>query len=91
MSTPIVQDRNDSSKGMNGLTAKEQSLLLGIRKRKSELLDDIQRLKVEIAEVSAEMDTVEQRDNGSKDDPRAKQLSTGRRNLTLILAREWNT
>jgi len=35
-----------------------------IRKRKSELLVEIQRLKNEIADVTAEMDSIEQRDNG---------------------------
>jgi len=39
MSTAVVEERNGS---MNGLTSKEQELLMGIRKRKSELLMEIQ-------------------------------------------------
>lgn len=83
MSTPTVQDKNDAAKNMNGLTPKEKALLMGIRKKKSELLIEIQSLKVEIADVTAEMDSIEQRDNGSKDDPRAKQLSTGKKKFNI--------
>lgn len=80
MSTVVVADRNGS---MNGLTPKEEALLIGIRKRKSELLMEIQRIKAEIAEVAAEMDSIDGRDNGSKDDPRAKQLSTGKKKFNI--------
>lgn len=78
-----MQDRSNSEKNMNGLTPKEIALLSGIRKRKSELLIEIQRLKDEIAEVSSEMDTIEQRDNSAKDDPRARQLSTGKKKFNI--------
>lgn len=78
-----MQDRNNSEKNMNGLTPKEMALLSEIRKRKSELQIEIQRLKAEIADVTSEMDTIEQRDNGTKDDPRAKQLSTGKKKFNI--------
>lgn len=83
MSTAMVAERMESTKEMNGLTPKEEALLTEIRKRKSELLDEIQRLKAEIAEVTAEMDSVDQRENGSREDPRAKQLSTGKKKFNI--------
>jgi len=64
------------------LTPAEQQLLLEIRRRKTELLHEIQQLKDEIAEVTAEMESM---DNGeeSKNAARAKQLSLGRKKFNM--------
>lgn len=64
------------------LTPAEQQLLLEIRRRKTELLQEIQQLKDEIAEVTAEMESM---DNGeeSKNAARAKQLSLGRKKFNM--------
>merc|ERR1712116_127564 len=64
------------------LTPAEQQLLLEIRRRKTELLHEIQQLKDEIAEVTAEMESM---DNGeeSKNVARAKQLSLGRKKFNM--------
>lgn len=64
------------------LTPAEQQLLVEIRRRKTELLHEIQQLKDEIAEVTAEMESM---DNGeeSKNAARAKQLSLGRKKFNM--------
>ncbi|XP_043233219.1 cytohesin-1-like isoform X2 [Amphibalanus amphitrite] len=64
------------------LTAEEQQLLLDIRRRKAELLQEIQQLKDEISEVAMDMESVESGEDG-KNDQKKKQLSIGRKKFNM--------
>ncbi|XP_046643979.1 cytohesin-1-like isoform X2 [Daphnia pulicaria] len=65
------------------LTPAEQQLLVEIRRRKTELLNEIQQLKDEIAEVTAEMESLDNTGEDSKNAARAKQLSLGRKKFNM--------
>lgn len=64
------------------LTPEEQQLLADIRRRKAELLREIQQLRDEIAEVTAEMERLEAQDE-SKTNTKAKQLSIGKKKFNM--------
>lgn len=82
MSTVAFQNHHDGLSPPADLTAEEQQLLADIRRRKAELLLEIQQLKDEIAEVTAEMENMEISDEG-KSNPRTKQMSIGRKKFNM--------
>ncbi|XP_031558600.1 cytohesin-1-like [Actinia tenebrosa] len=83
MSSMMTAERNDTS-AISGLTAKEQALLNDIRQRKSQLLVEIEQLKADIAQVTDELDSLDQQDLiGSKEDMKIKQKTIGRKKFNL--------
>uniref|UniRef100_F7GSY1 Cytohesin 1 n=1 Tax=Callithrix jacchus TaxID=9483 RepID=F7GSY1_CALJA len=71
----MKEDRND-------LTAEERQELENIRRRKQELLADIQRLKDEIAEVANEIETLGSTEE-RKNMQRNKQVAMGRKKFNM--------
>nr|XP_032822840.1 cytohesin-3-like isoform X1 [Petromyzon marinus] len=64
------------------LTPEEQLELSSVRRRKQEILAEIERLKNEIADVMNEMETIEFMD-GSKTMQRNKQMTAGRKKFNM--------
>lgn len=64
------------------LTPEEQQLLLDIRRKKAQLLQEIQTLKDEMAEVTAEMEALDTGED-SKSNPKSKQMSIGRKKFNM--------
>ncbi|XP_015684759.1 cytohesin-3-like [Protobothrops mucrosquamatus] len=64
------------------LSAEEREELLNIRRRKKELIDDIERLKFEIAEVMTEIDHLTSVEE-SKATQRNKQVAMGRKKFNM--------
>uniref|UniRef100_UPI00358FDCFE uncharacterized protein n=1 Tax=Myxine glutinosa TaxID=7769 RepID=UPI00358FDCFE len=64
------------------LTSEEQEELTTVRRRKTEILAEIERLKNEIAEVINEMETIELMD-GTKTMRRNKQMIAGRKKFNM--------
>lgn len=67
---------------ISDLTPDEQQLLVDIRRRKAELLQEIQQLKDEISSVTAEMAKLEALDEG-KVNTKAKQLTIGKKRFNM--------
>ncbi|XP_064622596.1 cytohesin-1-like isoform X3 [Lineus longissimus] len=67
---------------LSDLTPDEQELLVDIRKRKEQLLKEIQQLKDEIADVTLEMETMDINEE-SKTNPKQKQMSNGRKHFNM--------
>ncbi|KAH0631936.1 hypothetical protein JD844_019846, partial [Phrynosoma platyrhinos] len=66
----------------NDLSVEEREELLNIRRRKKELIDDIERLKFEIAEVMTEIDNLTSVEE-SKATQRNKQIAMGRKKFNM--------
>ncbi|RMC17705.1 hypothetical protein DUI87_05369 [Hirundo rustica rustica] len=64
------------------LSMEEREELLNIRRRKKELIDDIERLKFEIAEVMTEIDNLTSVEE-SKTSQRNKQIAMGRKKFNM--------
>ncbi|XP_023801119.1 cytohesin-3-like [Cyanistes caeruleus] len=64
------------------LSLEEREELLNIRRRKKELIDDIERLKFEIAEVMTEIDNLTSVEE-SKTTQRNKQIAMGRKKFNM--------
>ncbi|XP_066496439.1 cytohesin-3 isoform X1 [Tiliqua scincoides] len=64
------------------LSVEEREELLNIRRRKKELIDDIERLKFEIAEVMTEIDNLTSVEE-SKTTQRNKQIAMGRKKFNM--------
>lgn len=75
-------ERNDASNS-NDLSPQEQELLRNIQKKKNDLCEEIKRLKDEISEVSNEMESIDQFDDGSKNGARSKQIATGKKKFNI--------
>ncbi|XP_013391576.1 cytohesin-1-like isoform X2 [Lingula anatina] len=73
---------NDGSFSISDLSLEEQELLEDIRKRKLQLLQEIKQLKDEIAEVTAEMESMDFSED-SKNNPKTKQMSIGRKKFNM--------
>ncbi|XP_048575426.1 cytohesin-2 isoform X2 [Nematostella vectensis] len=83
MSAPLAPERFDSGV-INGLTPKEQALLMSIRQKKSNLLQEIQQLKAEISEVTSELESLDHQDvTGSREDPKMKQKQIGKKKFSM--------
>ncbi len=63
------------------LTDAERELLEDIRRHKMQLLDEIQQLKDEIAEVTAELEGMDAPDE--RNNPKTKQMSIGRKKFNM--------
>ena len=63
------------------LTDEERALLEDIRRHKVTLLDEIQQLKDEIAEVTAELESLDAPDE--RNNPKTKQMSIGRKKFNM--------
>lgn len=64
------------------LSPEEQKLLASIRDRKAQLLQEIQQLKDEIADVSSEMEAMDVSED-SKNNPKTKQMSIGKKKFNM--------
>ncbi|XP_046989261.1 cytohesin-1 isoform X2 [Schistocerca americana] len=64
------------------LTPEQQKMLIDIRRRKTELLLEIQQLKDALGEVVAEMENMDTADE-SKNNTKAKQMSIGRKKFNM--------
>ncbi|KAL5018132.1 hypothetical protein ScPMuIL_003854 [Solemya velum] len=64
------------------LTPDERRLLEQIRERKTQLLQEIQQLKDEIADVSTEMESMDIQDD-TKNNPKTKQMSIGKKKFNM--------
>lgn len=73
---------NSDAFNINDLTPEQQKMLIEIRRRKAELLLEIQQLKDELGEVVAEMENMDAADD-SKNHTRAKQMSIGRKKFNM--------
>ncbi|KAI5698940.1 hypothetical protein M8J76_014840 [Diaphorina citri] len=67
---------------INELSPEQQKMLIEIRRRKAELLLEIQQLKDELGEVIGEMENMDTGDD-SKNQTRAKQMSIGRKKFNM--------
>ncbi|XP_074599146.1 cytohesin steppke [Brevipalpus obovatus] len=76
---PAMQLTNGNS---SDLTQAEQQLLVRIRRRKAELVNEIEQLKDEIAVVTSEMAKLESQDE-AKFNSRQKCLSTGKKRFNM--------
>lgn len=65
------------------LTEEERRLLHDIRRRKAELLREIQQLKDEIGDITLEMESLENTADTAKNDQKKKQLSIGRKKFNM--------
>ncbi|EDO38004.1 predicted protein [Nematostella vectensis] len=65
-----------------GLTPKEQALLMSIRQKKSNLLQEIQQLKAEISEVTSELESLDHQDV-TGEDPKMKQKQIGKKKFSM--------
>ncbi|XP_077980682.1 cytohesin-2-like isoform X2 [Glandiceps talaboti] len=67
------------------LTPEEKSLLVDIRRRKEQLLKEIQQLKDEISDVTSELVKMDEGDDGlsSKTDSNTKKMITGTRKFNM--------
>ena len=63
------------------LTDAERELLEDIRRHKLTLLDEIQQLKDEIADVTAELESMDAPDE--RNNPKTKQMSIGRKKFNM--------
>lgn len=82
-STPSSTSNPYSSAfNLSDLTPEEQQLLLEIRRRKAELMAEIQQLKDEISCVTQEMSKLEVNDE-TKVNTKAKQLSIGKKRFNM--------
>ncbi|KAK3092061.1 hypothetical protein FSP39_024824 [Pinctada imbricata] len=64
------------------LTDEEQRLLTSIRERKVKLLQEIQELKNEIADITNEMEAIDVSED-SKNNPKNKQMSIGKKKFNM--------
>ncbi|KAF0760930.1 cytohesin-1 [Aphis craccivora] len=76
--TSIKKNENYNPK----LSTDQQKLLIEIRRRKAELLLEIQQLKDELSEVVSEMENMDSNDD-SKNQTKAKQISIGRKKFNM--------
>lgn len=76
-----MRNESEGSFTMQDLTSEELALLEDIRRRKLQLLVEIQQLKDEIAEVTAEMETMDISEE--KHNPKSKHLSIGRKKFNM--------
>ncbi|XP_060560230.1 cytohesin-1-like isoform X1 [Ruditapes philippinarum] len=67
----------------DNLTSDEKLLLDQIRERKVQLLQEIQQLKDEIAEVTNEMEQMDDGSEESKNNPKTKQISIGKKKFNM--------
>ncbi|KYO30639.1 hypothetical protein Y1Q_0008269 [Alligator mississippiensis] len=81
-SYPNVRKRNLWIKVPEDLSIEEREELLNIRRRKKELIDDIERLKFEIAEVMTEINNLTSVEE-SKTTQRNKQIAMGRKKFNM--------
>lgn len=77
----MMRSDSDVTFSTSDLSEDEQRLLEDIRKRKAELLHEIQQLKDEIAEVTAEMANMDITDE--KGNPKSKLLTMGRKRFNM--------
>ncbi|KAG8513680.1 Cytohesin-3 [Galemys pyrenaicus] len=83
VSPSLEGDRRASGRGVpEDLSLEEREELLDIRRRKKELIDDIERLKYEIAEVMTEIDNLTSVEE-SKTTQRNKQIAMGRKKFNM--------
>jgi cytohesin len=78
MNVPYINDTFN----INELSTDQQKLLIEIRRRKAELLLEIQQLKDELSEVVSEMENMDSNDD-SKNQTKAKQISIGRKKFNM--------
>ncbi|XP_026317640.1 cytohesin-1-like, partial [Hyposmocoma kahamanoa] len=64
------------------LTQEQQKVLIDIRRRKTELLLEIQQLKDELGEVVAELEALDGQEE-CKQNSKAKQMSIGRKKFNM--------
>jgi cytohesin len=76
-----MQTQQDSNFNLSDLTAEEIQLLQDILKRKALLLDEIQQLRHEIAEVQGELENIDFQED--KHNPKSKQMSIGRKKFNM--------
>jgi len=78
MKMASVGDLSTIANAFPDLTAEEQQLLVSIRRRKAELLSEINQLKEEITEVSAEIDAM-----GTEEGDKQKKLAMGKKKFNM--------
>jgi len=83
MSTMLIDNGGENTFDLADLTADEKKLLDSIRERKTQLLREIQQLKDEIAEVTNEMDQMDDGSEDSKNNPKTKQMSIGKKKFNM--------
>ncbi|XP_065193807.1 cytohesin-1-like [Sycon ciliatum] len=82
--TPKASTRSESTQGLSDFSEEEQSLLDEIGRKKSKLQEEIQHIKNEIAEVTAELETMDGVvDVPKQQDQKTKQLATGRKRFNM--------
>lgn len=82
MSSTLVRNASEASFSEADLSVDEQELLKSIRGRKQQLEMDIKRLKEEIAEVTAELESMDLPDD-IKNNPKTKQMSMGKKKFNM--------
>lgn len=82
MSSTLVRNASEASFSEADLSPDEQELLKNIRGRKQQLELDIKRLKDEIAEVTAELESMDLPDD-IKNNPKTKQMSMGKKKFNM--------
>lgn len=83
MSTMLVDKGGENTFDLADLTPDEKKLLESIRDRKQQLLLEIQQLKDEIAEVTNEMEAMDDGSEDSKNNPKTKQMSIGKKKFNM--------
>jgi len=64
------------------LTDEEKGILASIRKRKAELLEEIEQIRTELGQVNGEIESLDVVDD-EKNNPKAKQMSIGRKKFNM--------
>ena len=82
--TMNLASANDISQAYPDLTPEEQQVLLNIRKRKEELLQEIYQLKEELSDVNTEIEAMD-----TEEGAKMKSLQMGKKkfNMTMNLAK----
>lgn len=83
MSTMLIDKGAENTFDLADLTSDEKDLLFSIRERKAQLLLEIQQLKDEIAEVTNEMEQIDDGSEDSKSNPKTKQMSIGKKKFNM--------
>lgn len=83
MSTMLIDKGAENTFDLADLTPEEKELLASIRERKQQLLLEIQQLKDEIAEVTNEMEQIDDGSEDSKNNPKTKQMSIGKKKFNM--------
>ncbi|XP_052768126.1 cytohesin-1-like isoform X1 [Mya arenaria] len=82
--TSILNDISAGNKfDIADLSPDDKKLLESIRERKVQLLEEIQQLKDEIAEVTNEIEQMDDGSEDSKNNPKTKQISIGKKKFNM--------